>query len=89
MTNVTVSVTGNIKTLEAVNKFLVALETIIPKFIGDVRVARGEDNIILVEADYRNEEEADQALEATSEISTNILVATGTWVVLLPIAAQS
>lgn len=81
---ISLSITGQLQVFEVINRFLTALESVVPRYIGDIIVTKGEDNIIFVEATYMNEEEANQALENVSTISSNLLSETGVWIVLSP-----
>jgi hypothetical protein len=79
---VALNLKGTLHTLETVNKFLRTLETITPRYVGDLAIGEGEDNVIFVEAEYLNEDEAFEASEKISIVSTNLLIETGVWIVL-------
>jgi hypothetical protein len=84
------NLTGDSKTLDALSRFLAALETVQPEAITQPKAICGEDNVIYVEVGYRTEEDAflvgDHMAEVGAEIveETDILVALAPFVVEEP-----
>jgi hypothetical protein len=84
------NLTGDSKTLDALSRFLAALETVQPGSITQPKAICGEDNVIYVEVGYRTEEDAflvgDHMAEVGAEIveETDILVALAPFVVEEP-----
>jgi hypothetical protein len=84
------NLTGDSKTLDALSRFLAALETVQPEAITQPKAICGEDNVIYVEVGYRTEEDSflvgDHMAEVGAEIveETDILVALSPFVVEEP-----
>jgi hypothetical protein len=85
MTYVKVSLASTTQAVVALGKFLEELEKQRPRYLGDIRVARSaDDGIIYVEAEYSDEEASMLVNERMAEVSTNILIDTGIYIVLAP-----
>lgn len=84
------NLTGDSKTLDALSRFLAALEAVQPEAITQPKAICGEDNVIYVEVGYRTEEDSflvgDHMAEVGAEIveETDILVALAPFVVEEP-----
>ena len=85
------ALTGDVKTLEALARFLGALEKVSPEPICSPKAVCGEDNIIYVEVGYRTEEETFLVGDRLAEVGADIAEETGVLIALAPfvvVAAQ-
>ena len=80
--NTQVTLTADAKSLDALAKFLGALERINPKPACPPKAIRGNDNVIYVEVGYNTNE--DTFLDRMAEIGADILEETGVRVALAP-----
>jgi hypothetical protein len=78
------NLTGDSKTLDALSRFLAALETVQPESITQPKAICGEDNVIYVEVEYRTEEDSFLVGDHMAEIGAEIVEETDIWVALAP-----
>jgi hypothetical protein len=84
-----VHLTGNAKTLDALSRFLGALETLTPEPITLPRAICGEDNVIYVEVGYRTDEETFLAGDQMAKVGAQIVEETDILVALAPFVVES
>jgi hypothetical protein len=84
-----VHLTGDAKTLDALSRFLGALETLTPEPITPPRAICGEDNVIYVEVGYRTDEETFLAGDQMAQVGAQIVEETDILVALAPFVAES
>jgi hypothetical protein len=80
--------TGDAKTLDALSRFLAALETVQPAPISQPKVVCGEDNVIYVEVGYRTEEDTLLAGEQMAPVGAQIVEETDVLVALAPFMVE-
>jgi hypothetical protein len=80
--------TGDAKTLEALSRFLAALETMQPAPISQPKAVCGEDNVIYVEVGYHTEEDTLLAGEQMAPVGAQIVEETEVLVALAPFVAE-
>ena len=81
--------TGDAKTLQALSRFLGALETLTPEAITPPRAICGEDNAIYVEVGYRTDEETFLAGDHMAQVGAQIVEETDVLVALAPFVVES
>ena len=79
-----VTLIADAKSLDALAKFLAALERISPKPVCPTKAIRGNDNVIYVEVGYKTDEETFLVGDRMAEIGADILDETGVLVALAP-----
>ena len=77
------------KTLEALTKFLRALEQVSPEPVCHPKAIRGEDNVIYVEVGYGTEEETLLVGNRMAEVGADIIEDTGVLVALAPFVVET
>jgi hypothetical protein len=85
--NTQVTLVADAKILDALAKFLGALERISPKPVCPPKAIRGDDNVIYVEVGYKTDEETFLVGDHMAEIGADILEETGVLVALAPFVA--
>ena len=80
---------GDAKTLDALARFLDALETLQPEPISPPKAICGEDNVIYVEVGYRSDEETFLAEDHMAQVGAQIVEETDVLVALAPFVAES
>ena len=80
--------TGDAKTLDALARFLGALETLTPEPISPPKAVCGEDNVIYVEVGYRTDEETFLAGDFMAQVGTEIVEETDILVALAPFVVE-
>ena len=80
--------TGDAKTLEALSRFLAALETVQPAPMSQPKAICGEDNVIYVEVGYRTEEDTLLAGEQMAPVGAQIVEETDVLVALAPFVVE-
>jgi hypothetical protein len=83
-----VTLRADAKSLDALAKFLEALERISPKPMSPPKAIQGNDNVIYVEIGYKTDEETFLVGDHMVEIGADILAETGVLVVLAPFVAS-
>jgi hypothetical protein len=81
--------TGDAKTLDALSRFLGALETLTPAPITSPKAICGEDNVIYVEAGYSTDEETFVVGEHMAQVGAQIVEETDVLVALAPFVVES
>jgi hypothetical protein len=81
--------TGDAKTLDALSRFLGALETLTPEPIMPPKAIGGEDNVIYVEVGYRTDEETFLAGDQMAKVGAQIVEETDILVALAPFVVES
>jgi hypothetical protein len=81
--------TGDAKTLDALSRFLGALETLTPEPIIPPKAICGEDNVIYVEAGYRTDEETFVVGDYMAQVGAQIVEETDILVALAPFVVES
>jgi hypothetical protein len=76
--------TGDAKTLDALARFLGALETLTPTPITPPKAICGEDNVIYVEVGYRTDEETFVVGDYMAHVGAQIVEETDILVALAP-----
>ena len=76
-------------TLEALTKFLRALEQVSPEPACHPKVIRGEDNVVYVEVGYGTEEETLLVGNRMAEVGADIIEDTGVLVALAPFVVET
>ena len=76
--------TGDAKTLDALSRFLGALETHTPEPITPPKAVCGEDNVIYVEVGYRTDKETFLAGDYMAQVGAHIVEETNILVALAP-----
>jgi hypothetical protein len=82
-----VTLIADAKSLDALAKYLGALERISPKPACPAKAVRGNDNVIYVEVRYKTDEETFLVGDRMAEIGADILDETGVLVALTPFVA--
>ena len=85
--NTQVTLIADAKSLDALAKFLGALERISPKPVCPPKAIRGNDNVIYVEVGYKTDEDTFLVGDRMAEIGADILEETGVLVALAPFVA--
>ncbi len=80
--------TGDAKTLDALARFLGALETLTPEPISPPKAVCGEDNVIYVEVGYRTDEETFLAGDYMAQVGAEIVEETDILVALAPFVVE-
>jgi hypothetical protein len=65
--------TGDSKTLDALARFLAALETMEPASVTQPKAICGEDHVIYVEVGYRSEEDSFRVGDQMAEVGAQIV----------------
>ena len=81
--------TGDAKTLDALARFLGALETLQPEPISPPKAICGEDNVIYVEVGYRTDEDTFLAGDHMAQVGAQIVEETDVLVALAPFVVES
>ena len=81
--------TGDAQTLDALSRFLGALETLTPEPITPPKAICGEDNVIYVEAGSRTDEETFVVGEHMAQVGAQIVEETDILVVLAPFVVKA
>jgi hypothetical protein len=81
--------TGDAKTLDALVRFLEALETLPPEPISPPKALCGEDNVIYVEVGYCTDEDTFLAGDHMAQVGAQIVEETDILVVLAPFVVES
>ena len=81
--------TGDAKTLDALARFLGALETLTPEPITPPKAICGEDNVIYVEVGYRTDEETFVVGDHMAQVGAQIVEETDILVALAPFVVES
>jgi hypothetical protein len=84
-----VHLTGDAKTLDALARFLGALETLTPEPTAPPKAVCGEDNVIYVEVGYRTDEETFLAGEYMARVGADIVEETDILVALAPFVVEA
>jgi hypothetical protein len=84
-----VHLTGDAKTLDALCRFLGALETLQPEPISPPKAVCGEDNVIYVEVGYRTDEDTFRVGEHMAQVGAQIVEETDILVALAPFVVAS
>jgi hypothetical protein len=82
-----VTLLADAKSLDALTKFLGALERISPRPVYPPRAIRGDDNVIYVEVGYKTDEETLFVGGHMAEIGADLLEETGMLVAVAPCVA--
>jgi hypothetical protein len=82
-----VTLIADAKSLDALAKFLGALERISPRPVYPPKAIRGDDNVIYVEVGYKTDDETLLVGDHMAEIGADILEETGVLVALAPFVA--
>jgi len=77
------------KTLEALTRFLRALEQVSPEPVCPPKAIRGEDNVIYVEVGYGTEEDTLLVGNRMAEVGADIIDETGVLVALAPFVVET
>jgi hypothetical protein len=80
--------TGDAKTLEALSRFLGALETLTPEPITPPKAICGEDNVIYVEVGYRTDEDTFVVGDHMAQVGAQIVEETDILVALAPFVVE-
>lgn len=81
--------TGDAKTLDALSRFLGALETLTPEPLTPPKVICGEDNVIYVEAGCRTDEDTFIVGDRMVQVGAQIVEEMDILVVLAPFVVES
>jgi hypothetical protein len=82
------NLTGDSKTLEALLRFLSALETVRPESVTQPKAICGEDNVIYVEVGYRSEEDSFVVSDHMAKVGADIVEDTDILVALAPFVVE-
>ena len=82
------NLTGDSKTLDALSRFLSALETMEPESVTQPKAICGEDNVIYVEVGYRSEEDSFLVGDRMAEVGAQIVEEMDILVVLAPFVVE-
>jgi hypothetical protein len=85
--NIQVTLRADAKSLDALARFLGALERISPKPVYPPKAIRGDDNVIYVEVGYKTDEDTFLVGDRMAEIGADILEETGVLIALSPFVA--
>ena len=80
--------TGDAKTLDALSRFLAALEMVKPEPVSPPKAVCGEDHVIYVEAGYRTEEDTFLAGDYMAQVGAQIVEDTDILVALAPFVVE-
>jgi hypothetical protein len=80
--------TGDSKTLDALSRFLSALEAVQPESVTQPKAICGEDNVIYVEVGYRSEEDSFVVSDHMAEVGADIVEETDILVALAPFVVE-
>ena len=80
--------TGDARTLDALARFLAALETVKPAPVSQPKAICGEDNVIYVEVGYRSEEDTFVAGDYMAQVGAQIVEDTDILVALAPFVVK-
>ena len=83
------NLTGDSKTLEALSRFLSALEVIQPEAITQPKAICGEDSVIYVEVGYRSEEDSFLVGDRMAEVGAQIVEELDILVALAPFVIET
>ena len=83
-----VTLVADAKSLDALARFLGALEKISPQPVQPPKAILGEDNVIYVEIGYKTEEEPLSVADRMAEIAADITEETGVLVALAPFVVE-
>jgi hypothetical protein len=78
------NLTGDLKTFDALSRFLAALETVQPESITQPKAICGEDKVIYVEVGYRSEEDSCLVGDHLAEVGAKIVEEINIFVALAP-----
>jgi hypothetical protein len=81
--------TGDAKTLDALSRFLEALERLHPEPISPPKAICGEDHVIYVEAGYRTDEDTFLVGDHMAQVGAQIVEETDVLVALAPFVVES
>jgi hypothetical protein len=81
--------TGDARTLDALARFLDALEMLQPEPISPPKAICGEDNVIYVEVAYRSDEETFLVGDHMAQVGAQIVEETDILVALAPFVVES
>lgn len=82
------NLTGDSKTLDALSRFLAALEAVQPEAVTQPKAICGEDNVIYVEVGYRTEEDSFLVGDHMAEVGADIVEETDILVALAPFVVE-
>ena len=82
------NLTGDSKTLDALSRFLSALEVTEPESATQPRAICGEDNVIYVEVGYRSEEDSFLVGDRMAEVGAQIVEEMDILVALAPFVVE-
>ena len=80
---------GDTQTLEALTRFLRALEQVRPEPVCSPKAVRGEDDVIYVEVGYDTEEATLLVGNRMAEVGADIIEDTGVLVALAPFVVET
>lgn len=83
------NLTGDSKTLEALSRFLSALETVQPESVTQPKAICGEDNVIYVEVGYRSEEDSFLVGDHMAKVGAQIVEELDILVALAPFVIEA
>ena len=84
--NVEVALSGSVRSVEALARFLKHLEVLVPQPVEVPKVMMADDGVIYVKARFATEEEAWSAGEKMAEVGADIVEETDVLVALAPFA---
>ena len=84
-----IALIGDTKTLEALTRFLRALEQVSPEPVCAPKAVRGEDDVIYVEVGYSTEEATLLIGNRMAEVGADIIEDTGVLVALAPFVVET
>ena len=82
------NLTGDSKTLDALSRFLSALEAMEPESVTQPKAICGEDNVIYVEVGYRSEEDSFLVGDRMAEVGAQIVEEMDILVALAPFVVE-
>jgi hypothetical protein len=82
------NLTGDSKTLDALARFLAALETMQPESVTQPKAICGEDNVIYVEVGYRSEEDSFRVGDQMAEVGAQIVEELDILIALAPFVIE-
>jgi hypothetical protein len=82
------NLTGDSKTLDALARFLAALETMEPESVTQSKAVCGEDHVIYVEVGYHSEEDAFQVGDQMAEVGAQIVEELDILIALAPFVLE-
>ncbi len=83
------NLTGDSKTLEALSRFLSALETLRPESVTQPKAICGEDSVIYVEVGYGSEEDSFLVGDHMAEVGAQIVEELDILVALAPFVIEA